>query len=169
MRRYFQSAGMAATLLLFAANSACAATAELMGVAGEKLGTVLVTETPNGLLFSANFRGLPSGTHGFHIHETGSCAPDFAAAGGHLAGGTDNHGFMIGDGPHAGDMPNIHVPRTGSLTLEVFNARVTYDKGPGALFDDDGSALIVHANPDDYKSQPSGDAGNRIACGVIER
>lgn len=163
------------------------ASARLNRPDGSDAGQVTFTDTPNGVLIEAELTGLPEGEHGFHIHETGSCSPDFTAAGGHMTAGTDGsdagldvmgaltddesetvHGFERAAGPHPGDMPNIHVPESGALHLEVLNARVSFE-GENALFDADGSALIIHSGADDYETQPSGDAGNRIACGVIER
>lgn len=145
------------------------ASATLKGPEGADLGTVTLTQTPSGVLVRAELRGLPEGAHGFHVHETGSCeAPGFDSAGGHFAGGGGSHGFMVEGGPHAGDMPNITVAGE-NLTVEVFNPRVTLQEGgEGYLLDDDGSAIVIHAGADDNASQPSGDAGARIACGVIE-
>lgn len=145
------------------------ATASLKDAEGTDQGTATFTQTPAGVLIRAELKGLPEGVHGFHIHETGSCeAPDFESAGGHFAGGKQSHGFMNGDAPHAGDMPNITVSGD-MLTIEVLNSNISLQEGgPGYLFDDDGAALLVHAGADDYTSQPSGDAGARIACGVIE-
>ncbi|MEN0653111.1 MULTISPECIES: superoxide dismutase family protein [Hyphobacterium] len=146
------------------------ASAQLLRADGSPAGEAIFTETPNGVLIEAELTGLPAGEHGFHIHETGSCSPDFTAAGGHMAAGTDEavHGFERAAGPHPGDMPNIHVPESGALHIEVLNARISFD-GDNALFDADGSALILHSGADDYETQPSGAAGERIACGVIER
>ncbi|HAQ35164.1 MAG: hypothetical protein CMF74_00510 [Maricaulis sp.] len=134
---------------------------------GTPAGEVMLTETPSGVLIEAHLTGLPQGTHGFHIHQTGACEPDFDAAGGHLADPDGQaHGFLVPGGPHLGDLENIHVPETGELTVETFNTRVSLDEN-GALMDGDGAAILVHSGPDDYRSQPSGDAGDRIACGVI--
>ncbi len=146
------------------------AKAVMKGVDGAELGTVTFTETPAGVLIQADLTGLPPGAHGFHLHETGSCEPDFGAAGGHFNPTAAEHGFLVVGGPHAGDMPNIHVPDSGALTIEVLNTNVTLEEdAPETLFDDDGTALLIHAGVDDYKSPPSGDAGTRIACGVVER
>jgi Cu-Zn family superoxide dismutase len=158
-----------AVALPLGANGATAAGADLMSADGSAVGTVTLTESPNGVRLQADLTGLPAGAHGFHIHETGACTPDFSAAGGHFAGGAEAHGFDVQGGPHAGDVPNIHVPESGDLVVEVFNSALTFDEGEGALFDDDGSAIIIHSGADDYESQPSGAAGDRIACGVIER
>lgn len=144
------------------------AAATLMDANGNEAGTASFTQTPNGVLIKGELI-LPAGTHGFHIHETGACTPDFAAAGGHYAPLGNDHGALVEDGLHAGDMPNIHVGEDGMLTVEVLNAGISLEEGEaGYLFDEDGSALMIHAGADDYESQPSGAAGDRIACGVIE-
>ena len=100
------------------------------------------------------------------MHETGLCTPNFEAAGAHFNPGNRQHGFRNGQGPHAGDMPNIHVSPSGALTVELLLAGVTLS-GERALLDGDGAALVVHANADDYATEPSGNSGERIACGVI--
>lgn len=145
------------------------ATAALKGADGADRGIATLIQTPAGVLIRAELTGVPEGVHGFHIHETGSCeAPDFESAGGHFAGGMSAHGFMNQEGPHAGDMPNITVAGD-ILTIEILNPKVSLQEGEeGYLFDDDGSALLIHAGADDYMSQPSGDAGARIACAVIQ-
>lgn len=135
------------------------------------LGTVELTATPSGQVhIVVLLDGIPEGTHGIHIHETGDCsAADFTSAGGHLAGARD-HGVLADDGPHPGDLPNAHVDADGRLGVEIFNPLLTLEEaGESAIFDADGSAFIVHADPDDYEGQPSGAAGERIACGVFER
>jgi Cu-Zn family superoxide dismutase len=146
------------------------ATASLKGPDGADLGSATFTQTPAGVLITAELTGLPPGVHGFHLHETGSCEPDFGAAGGHYNPTGAEHGFKVTGGPHAGDMPNIHVPDSGNLTIEVLNADITLEEGaPETLFDDDGTALLIHAHADDYESQPAGDAGDRIACGAVAK
>ena len=145
-------------------------TASMIDAQGEEVGTATFSMTPSGIvLVSAEVSGLEPGEHGFHIHETGKCEPEteFKSAGGHYAGNGDPmHGTVEG-GPHAGDMPNAFVGEDGMLRAEVFNPRVTLDGDMNPLMDEDGSALMVHSGPDDYESQPSGDAGGRVACGVI--
>ncbi|OXT02526.1 hypothetical protein B7H23_06430 [Notoacmeibacter marinus] len=144
------------------------ATAALKGADGADHGSVMLKQTPNGVLLTLDLKDVPAGVHGFHIHETGKCAPDFKAAGGHFAEGKD-HGFLAEGGPHPGDMPNIHVDDSGALKQEVLNTRISLNEGEdGYLMDEDGSAILIHSGADDYQSQPSGDAGDRIACGVIE-
>lgn len=159
---------LATTLLGFAAAPAMAATvtANLTGTDGSEIGTVTVTDTPSGMAHATvELQGLPEGVHGIHIHETGDCsASDFTSAGGHLAAGAE-HGVMVEGGPHPGDLPNAHVPADGAVTVEAFLPAVSVEE---LMMDDDGSAFIVHAGADDYESQPSGDAGSRLACGVFE-
>jgi superoxide dismutase, Cu-Zn family len=168
-------AGTLALAALFAApalaqDEMAKAKAVMKGVDGAELGTVTFTETPAGVLILAELTGLPPGVHGFHLHETGSCEPDFGAAGGHFNPSGAEHGFFTVGGPHAGDMPNIHVPDSGALTIEILMPSVTLKEGaPATLFDDDGTSLVIHAGADDYKSPPSGKSGDRIACGVVER
>lgn len=157
---------------VFMAGAACAADsakATVKDAKGNTVGTVTFTETPTGVMFKAVFKGLPPGTHGLHFHETGKCEPPFRTAGGHFNPGQAKHGLLNDDGPHAGDMPNIHVPASGELTIEVWNPMVTLQaEAEESLLDKDGTALIVHSGADDYKSDPHGNAGDRIACGVVE-
>ena len=141
----------------------------LMGTDGQSLGEATLTAVPSGVLIEAELSGLSPGEHGFHLHETGLCEADdgFKSAGGHLAGGRE-HGLLVEGGPHPGDMPNLHVPDSGALRIEVLNTLVSLsDSGEGALLDADGSALMIHSGADDYTSQPSGDAGSRVACAEI--
>jgi Cu-Zn family superoxide dismutase len=146
------------------------AKATLKDADGADVGTVTFTEAATGVLINAELTGLPSGPHGFHIHETGACEPPFESTGGHYNPAGAEHGFLAVGGPHAGDMPNIHVPESGALTVDVLNTLISLEEdAPETLFDDDGSAILVHADADDYEGQPSGHAGDRIACGVIER
>lgn len=113
---------------------------------------------------SPSFRLAP-GEHGFHIHETGSCEPDFSAAGDHFNPDGRGHGFASEEGPHAGDLPNIFVGADGSAEAHFFNSRITLDDGPSGLFDQDGAAFIVHEKPDSYQAEAG--AGGRVACGAI--
>jgi Cu-Zn family superoxide dismutase len=127
-------------------------------------GTVSVTPQPSGVtVVKIDLKGVPAGEHGVHIHETGDCsAADFSSAGGHLANGMQ-HGVMVEGGPHPGDMPNAVVGEDGVLSATYFMPDLT----PELLMDDDGAGFIVHSGADDYVSQPSGDAGSRIACAVL--
>jgi len=144
--------------------------AKVIRADGKEIGMVMLQDTPSGVLVTADIKGLPAGEHGFHFHEKGLCdaAQKFTTAGAHFAPGATKHGLMVMGGPHGGDMPNQHVGADGMLDVQVLNTGVTLAKGPKSLLDADGSALVIHAKPDDYKTQPSGDAGDRIACAVIK-
>ncbi len=156
-------AGLAFAAPAFAADKASAV---LKDPDGKEVGTVTLTAVPTGILLDADLTALPPGAHAFHIHETGACEPpDFKSAGGHFNPEEDEHGLMNQAGPHAGDMPNIHVPENGKLRIEVLNQMTNLH----GLLAGDGTALVIHEGPDDYKSDPAGHAGARIACGVIAK
>ena len=162
---------IASALLSFATSPAAAqsAKAAMKNAQGTEVGTVTLTQTPAGVLLNLTVKGLPAGEHAFHVHAIGKCEPPFTSAGGHFNPGNKKHGMMAAEGHHAGDMPNLHVPANGELTVEVVNAAITLEKGkPNSVFDADGSAIVIHAGKDDYKSDPAGDAGGRIACGLIQ-
>lgn len=141
------------------------ATAALVDRDGEPVGDVVLRKMPRGTLLEVRLDGLPPGVCGFHVHETGLCEAPFDSAGGHFNPEGVEHGFAAEGGQHAGDMPNIHMPESGALELEIFNGFLVLDD---RLLDDDGAAIVIHDGADDYASQPAGAAGERIACGVIE-
>lgn len=146
------------------------ARAVLSDASGNRVGTAELVQTPTEVvLIRLHVEGLEPGTHAFHIHETGQCAPpDFSSAGGHYAPHGRGHGILHEGGEHGGDMLNLQVPESGSVETERLAPHVTLVPGAaGFLLDGDGSALVIHAGADDYRSQPSGDAGSRVACGVI--
>ena len=144
------------------------ASATLAGPDGAALGTVTLTQTPLGVLIAADANGLSPGGHGFHIHETGTCAPDFAAAGDHFNPTGAGHGLNHPGGHHAGDLPNIYAGADGTARADYFTAAVTLDEGAAhSVFDADGSAIIIHEKPDTYGADAG--AGGRVACGVIRR
>lgn len=136
----------------------------LVNSAGQSIGTVRAWQTAGGVSFHISASGLPHGLHGLHVHAVGRCdPPDFASAGPHWNPAGKKHGMNNPAGPHAGDLPNVEVAANG-----VISATVTV---PGAsmpsLVDADGAALVIHANADDYVTDPSGNSGARIACAVI--
>ncbi len=146
------------------------AVATMLGADGAEHGTVTFTETNSGVIIKAELTGLPPGPHGLHFHEIGQCEASFESAGDHYNPTNVDHGFLAENGPHVGDMPNIHVPDSGNLTVELLNAFVSLSPDSGnSLFDEDRTALLIHSDADDYTSQPAGDAGDRIACGVVGR
>jgi Cu-Zn family superoxide dismutase len=145
-----------------------AAVAELKNTSGQSVGTAHFTQAGNVVRILVEAKGLPPGQHGEHVHAVGKCEPPFTSAGGHFNPGAKKHGMMSPEGQHAGDMPNLHIPQSGDLTVEVLNAAITLEKGkPNSVYDTDGSAVVIHAGSDDYKTDPTGEAGGRIACGVI--
>ena len=151
------------------ASAATQGKATINDAEGKKVGEATLTQTPSGVLIKAQFENLPPGVHGFHFHEKGACAPNFDAAGAHFNPSKKKHGFQAPKGEHAGDLPNLHVPENGKLTVEVLAPDVKLEGGKTSLLADNGTSLMVHAGPDDYKTDPSGDSGGRIACGVIEK
>jgi Cu-Zn family superoxide dismutase len=160
-------AGAALAVAAFqTADAADQARAAMANADGGSVGEVTLVQTPNGTLLHATLTGLPPGAHAFHVHTVGKCEPPFKSAGGHFNPGGQKHGLFAKGGMHVGDMPNIHVPESGALEIEVLNARLMLD---ATLFDDDGAAIVIHAGPDDYRTDPAGAAGPRIACGVIEQ
>jgi Cu-Zn family superoxide dismutase len=171
MRSSVRFLGLAAFLLATASLPAQAQTAKaaLQSADGKEAGSVTLTQTPSGVLLSLTVKGLPPGEHAFHVHAVGKCEAPFTSAGGHFNPGNKKHGLLAAEGAHAGDMPNLHIPASGDLTIEVHNPMITLEKDkPNSLFDADGSAVIIHAGKDDYKSDPTGEAGGRIACGVVQ-
>jgi Cu-Zn family superoxide dismutase len=158
------------TLALMGTSAAWAAEtahADLKNAEGQSVGMATLEQTPHGVLIHLDITNLPPGSHAFHIHETGKCEPPFKSAGGHFNPTGKQHGIENPKGMHAGDEPNITVPEGGKLKVDVFATGVTLGKGKNSLFHEGGTSLVVHAGPDDYKSDPAGNAGDRIACGVI--
>ncbi len=135
-----------------------------------RVGIATLMESPEGVRIAVQAYNLPPGLHGFHIHETGKCdPPDFKTAGGHFNPYGNKHGLKNPEGPHAGDMYNLLVGPEGTASAVVIAPLATLGSGQNSLFDQDGSVIVIHTGPDDYRTDPTGDSGDRIACGVIGR
>ena len=131
------------------------AKAPLKDAAGKDVGTVDLVQTPHGVLLKMSLKGIPAGEHAFHVHAVGKCEPPFTTAGGHFNPGSKKHGMEAAEGAHAGDMPNLHVPASGELVIEVANPAISLVKGqPNSVFDADGSAIVIHARPMTTRATP---------------
>jgi len=144
------------------------AKATLVNSQGQKVGEATLTETPQGVKIALKVENLPPGVHAFHIHEKGVCAaPDFQSAGAHFNPFGKRHGLRNPAGPHAGDLPNLTVGPDGRGSLETVASLVTLKEGKNSLLQPGGTSLVLHAQADDDMTDPAGNAGPRIACGVI--
>ena len=144
--------------------------AALHDKSGKDVGLVELSQTPAGVLLKLSLKGLPAGEHAFHIHAAAKCEPPtFESAGPHFNPAQKKHGKLNPEGHHAGDMDNIVVPASGNLALKMVNKDITLEKGkPNSVFQEGGTAVVIHAAKDDYTTDPTGNAGDRIACGVVK-
>jgi Cu-Zn family superoxide dismutase len=158
----------AATSAMKAPSTTGGATATVMDASGRELGTLTLADGATGITVSGTLHGLTPGVHGIHIHTTGMCeAPKFTTAGGHWNPTTKMHGSENPQGPHFGDMMNITAGADSSATVQLTSTGGSLH-GTDMLMDADGAAVVVHAAADDYKTDPSGNSGDRVACGVIK-
>ncbi|OGT98852.1 MAG: superoxide dismutase [Geobacteraceae bacterium GWB2_52_12] len=160
--------------LLLLATAAAAGAAEktvsisIINSSGKSIGTATFVEKKGGVEVTVKVSGLPPGKHGMHIHENGKCdAPGFSTAGSHFNPTSKRHGASNPEGKHVGDLPNLEVKADGTAKLTAIAEGATLAPGNTSLLRQGGTALLIHAQPDDEKSDPAGKAGDRIACGVI--
>ena len=147
-----------------------AAGAALKDKEGKDVGAVTLIETPDGVRIAVTGYRLPPGAHGLHIHAVGECQPpDFMSAGGHFNPTSKQHGRLNPAGPHAGDLPNLVVSAAGEGGIDITTKAVTLEPGPTSLLGGKGTAIVIHAAADDEKTDPTGNSGARIACGVIAK
>ena len=152
-----------------AADAPLNARATIINLAGTAIGTAQLSQAGDGVTIQLAVNGLAPGTHGFHIHENGVCAPpDFKSAGGHFNPLHKQHGISNPRGSHAGDLPNLEAAADGSVKTTAVARNVTLAQGPAFLLKPGGTSIVIHAGADDNKSDPAGNSGARIACGVIE-
>ncbi|WP_432806510.1 superoxide dismutase family protein [Lederbergia lenta] len=140
----------------------------VLNTEGAKIGKASLSETKEGVKIDLKAEGMEPGIKAIHIHETAKCdPPDFKSAGAHFNPGHREHGFENPKGFHAGDLPNIEISDKGTVNVSIVAPNVTLQQGEKSLLDEDGSALVIHEKADDYKTDPAGNAGDRIACGTI--
>ncbi len=163
-------AALALAVPLAASAAAPAARAVLHDGEGKQVGTATLKQAKGGVSVHVQVAGLAPGKHGIHIHAVGKCdPPDFKSAGGHFNPAAKKHGAHNPEGAHAGDLPNLAVGKDGKASATFTAKGATLGEGEGSLLGPEGAAIVIHADPDDEKTDPAGNSGARVACGVIQK
>jgi Cu-Zn family superoxide dismutase len=168
-RLVYLTLGLLLTFLVLPSHSAAKTKVELKDGQGKSVGDIVIWDQGSGVALQLALHDLTPGEHGIHFHQVPKCeGPDFKSAGGHFNPEGKKHGFDSPDGHHAGDMKNFSVGANGKAKVKLEDSEVTLKDGPHSLLTN-GAAIVVHAKADDYKTDPSGNSGDRVACGVITK